>query len=85
MKFNHEIFFNHIRPLHWRWCKTGLNQSQVDGLNFLLGQIERDPIWKNVETIAYALATTAWETAWTFQPIDERGAVDWQSNPNARC
>lgn len=73
MKFNHEIFYNHIRPLHFRWAKTGLNQSQVDGLNFLLFQIERDEIWKSIESAAYAFATVAWETAWTFQPIDERG------------
>jgi putative chitinase len=50
-----------------------LNQSQVDGLSFLLDRLETDPHLADVRQAAYVLATVAWETARTFQPIDERG------------
>lgn len=49
-----------------------LNQRQVDGLEFLLGEIERTG-WaeRSLPEVAYALATIGHETAWTFQPINE--------------
>ena len=40
-------------------------------MNFLLGEMENDPAWSNVKHIAYALATTGHETAWSFQPVEE--------------
>jgi putative chitinase len=51
----------------------GLTMEQVDNIQFLLGKMEADPLWINAAEIAYGLATAAWETSWTFQPIDERG------------
>lgn len=45
-----------------------LNQSQVDGFNYLLDAIPDgwDPRWG-----AYLLATAVWETAHTMQPVRE--------------
>lgn len=49
-----------------------LKQSQVDGLNSLLDAWEKgtntDP-----RHLAYALATTKWETMHTMQPVEEVG------------
>ena len=52
-----------------------LKQEQVDGLSFLLDRFETDPHLSDVRQVAYVLATVAWETARTFQPIDERGTA----------
>jgi putative chitinase len=66
---------NFDRPTFYRLYKQrfglSLNQSQVDGLNFLLDSIEADPLWKDVRHIAYALATVAHETAWSYLPVEE--------------
>ena len=53
-----------------------LNQSQVDGLNFLLARLE---VEENLTTpmIAYILATIKHETAETYQPIKERGSYNY--------
>lgn len=54
-----------------------LKQEQVDGLEFLLGKLEDDArVMNDVCTMAYMLATTKWETAHTFQPIDEKGSAE---------
>ena len=74
-KFDRTIFFKHARALHRRLRGRGFNNSQVAGLEFMLDKIEHDSIWQRIEHIAYALATTAWETAWTFQPIREIGSL----------
>jgi putative chitinase len=50
-----------------------LNQSQVDGLNALLGAAESDATITDIRWLAYMLATTYHETAHTFQPIEEIG------------
>jgi hypothetical protein len=54
-----------------------LTQELVDALEYLLGKIENDDRFGTTETdrrkIAYCLATFKWETAHTFEPIDERG------------
>ena len=50
--------------------KSGLSQSQVDGLKTLLVATEGLPVTHR----AYMLATTYHETAGTMQPIVERGA-----------
>ena len=50
-----------------------LEQSQVDGLNFLLSKFESDPAWDDIRDVAYSLATIYHETAATFQPIEEYG------------
>jgi len=49
-----------------------LTQSQVVGLETLLGFIEADPL-PDMRWIAYLLATTKHECADTWMPIEERG------------
>lgn len=68
MAYDRKQFFKRFRDAH-----GPLTQEQVNGIEFLLGKIEADPLWINAAEVSYALATVAWETAWTFQPIDERG------------
>ncbi|MFN6963216.1 MAG: hypothetical protein ACK4S4_05545 [Pyrinomonadaceae bacterium] len=54
-----------------------LTQPLVDALEYLLGRVEADDRFGNTDTdrrkLAYCLATFKWETAHTFEPIDERG------------
>ncbi|MBK8200636.1 MAG: hypothetical protein IPK75_20055 [Acidobacteria bacterium] len=49
-----------------------LNQSQVDGIETLLGFIEADDP-SDIRNVAYLLATTKHECADTWEPIEERG------------
>lgn len=51
----------------------GLNQRQVEGLNFLLNSVEADPHITDVREVAYMLATMKHETAGTYLPIHEYG------------
>lgn len=67
MRFDRQIFFDGFRE---RLDPT-IEQVQVDGLEFLLGKMEKDPFWKFVPQIAYALATVFHETAGSFQPVEE--------------
>lgn len=69
MKFSRKTFFDGYRKAF-----GPLDQSEVDGLEFLLGKMEADPRWKNTEEIAYALSTIDHETNHTFQPIVEKRA-----------
>jgi hypothetical protein len=69
MKVNRKAFFDQYRLTYGK-----LSQSQVDGLDFLLGQFERDPEFADVRWIAYALATIKHECADAWQPIVEYGA-----------
>ena len=64
MKIDRNSFF-----AAYREAFSPLNQKQVDGLEFLLGAIEKDT-W-TVEQAAYVLATIQHETAGTFRPIKE--------------
>ena len=48
-----------------------IEPKQRRGLNFLLDQMEKDPFWKHIPQIAYALATVGHETAWSFEPVEE--------------
>jgi hypothetical protein len=54
-----------------------LTQDLVEALEFLLGQIEKDPRFPGSDNdrrqLAYCLATFKWETAHTMRPIDEHG------------
>lgn len=61
-----EAFFDHIRS---RIFGGRLRQSQVDGINAILNATVGLPISHR----AYILATAAFETAWTVQPIREYG------------
>ena len=58
-----------------------LTDDLVEGLEFLLGQIEQDNRFPGTETnrreLAYCLATFKWETAHTMKPIDERGGNNY--------
>ena len=71
MKINREQFFEGYRAAF-----GSLNQSQVDGLDFLLGKLEHDTF--SLKQTAYILATIHHETGvrrngelQTFQPIKE--------------
>lgn len=66
MKFSRKTFFD-----GYRVAFGPLNQEEVTGLEFLLGAIEKDTTWKDIQQIAYLLATIKHETAGTFQPIKE--------------
>lgn len=65
-RFQRKQFFD-----NYRTAFGSLQQKAVDGLEFLLGAIEKDPHWNRIEEIAYVLATVFHETARTFQPITE--------------
>lgn len=72
MRFSHTTFFNGYRDLYGK-----LNQTQVSGLDNLLGYIELDPDVSDIRWAAYMLATIKHECADTFQPITERGAKSY--------
>lgn len=73
MRFNHKIFFENIRP-HFARLGHRLTTANVDAIEWLLNSFERSAQWSDVRHIGYALGTIAHETAWTFEPIIERGA-----------
>lgn len=63
LRFDRGKFFNTYIKLFSR-----LNQSQIDGLNQLLGFIERDEQVDNVEAAAFVLAVVQSETHKMWQP-----------------
>lgn len=67
MTFVPKTFFDQLRasPLF----APKLVQSEVDGINVILGACANTPL----SYVAYMLATTWWETNHTMQPIDEMG------------
>lgn len=69
--YNREYFFHNYRNYFGK-----INQSQVDGLEFLLSKFDNEAQFSN-EQIAYMLATVKHETAHTFQPIEERGGYNY--------
>lgn len=56
-----------------------LNQSQVDGFNAILDEWERRG-WRNLNQLAYMLATAWWETGKTMQGVREAYwmSEDWR-------
>jgi hypothetical protein len=71
---NRKFFFDHCRETLF----TGkLRQGQVDGLSFILDVWEGAHAKKDDRWLAYALATAFHETAFTMQPIRERGGRDY--------
>ena len=58
-----------------------LTQALVDALEYLLGRIEGDTRFGTTDTdrrmLSYCLGTFKWETAHTFEPIDERGGDNY--------
>lgn len=72
MKFNHTSFFTGYRTIYGK-----LSQTQVSGLDNLLGYIELDNDVSDLRWAAYMLATIKHECADTFQPITEQGAKSY--------
>lgn len=64
------VFFDHLRKEVFGGKMT---QAQVDGVNTLLAATEGLPLGDR----AYLLATAFHETAFTMQPITERGKRDY--------
>lgn len=71
-KINREIFFKGYRDRFGR-----LNQSQVDGLNYLIECFEKSRLINRLSEFAYILATVKHETAETYMPICERGGWNY--------
>jgi hypothetical protein len=71
-----KIFFDMVRkdPMPGK-----LAQSQVDGMNFILDCWEASYNEEDLRWLAYAFATTMWETSSTFMPIEEYGKGSGQS------
>lgn len=67
MKFDRKKFWSGFRDK----IDSTIEQEQVEGLEFLLGKMEQDKLWRSIPEVAYALATTGHETAWSFQPVEE--------------
>ncbi len=78
MDFNHTTFFNGYRDIYGK-----LNQTQVSGLDNLLGYIEQDNDVTDIRWVAYMLATIKHECADTYQPITERGPKSYFDKYNA--
>jgi hypothetical protein len=66
---NSATFFNLVRLSVF---EGKLSASQVEGLELIIAEGNRRHI--NNEFLAYVLATAAWETAYTMQPITEYGS-----------
>jgi len=66
---DHALFFAGIRDTLFH----PLSQSQVDGINAILGAWEATAPRSDARFVAYSLATAYHETAKTMQPIEERG------------
>ncbi len=68
MKFDRGIFFEQYRR-HFGEIRE---QYQVDGLNRLLTGFETYyGWWDDVRQIANAFAQVGWETAWSYNPVEE--------------
>ena len=72
MTYDREQFF-----FDFRQNFGPLVQTQVDGLNFILGRAESDANWQNLSQLAYGLATVKWETAHHFVPVTEFGKREY--------
>ncbi len=66
--FNRQKFFTAYRAKY-----GSLDQTQVNGLESLLGGIEQDPAITDVRWAAYMLATVKHECANKYQPLEEYG------------
>lgn len=73
MRFDRKKFFDGVRGL-LKSRNMNLTQKRVEALEFLIRKFEGDPRWQTIPQVAYALASIAHETAWTFEPIYERGS-----------
>jgi hypothetical protein len=69
-RFNRKIYFDMVRESLFG---GDMNQEQVDGQEAIIGTWELHRNDQDHRFLAYELATTAHETAWTLQPIEEYG------------
>lgn len=67
---NRKFFYERVRS---HLFAGHLSQSQVQGMNYILDVWESSHATKDDRWLAYALATTFHETAFTMLPIRERG------------
>jgi hypothetical protein len=67
---NRKFFFDRVRA---NLFAGSLKQSQVEGMTYILDVWEAAHAAKDDRWLAYALATTFHETAFTMKPISERG------------
>lgn len=78
MRFDRQIFFEKYR-LHFGPLQ---HQYQVDGLNRLLTGFETyHGWWDNIRQIANALAQVGWETAHSYNPVEEAYYLGDPSKP----
>jgi hypothetical protein len=71
-KLDKQQFFDQFRPWYKKKTKKKtLSVQTANGVDFLLDQFANSPVWKDIRHVAYAMATIAHETAWTFLPIKE--------------
>ncbi|MEZ2409812.1 hypothetical protein AB6806_23760 [Bosea sp. RCC_152_1] len=70
MKYDRERFFAAVRPM---FPKGKLTPDQVKGMEFILTAWETMYPQGSLKFLAYALATTFHETAYTMLPIEEYG------------
>lgn len=55
----------------------GLSEDQINGFKEILSNIHNDTHISNPQWVAYMLATTWHETAFTMKPIDEYGSTNY--------
>ena len=68
-KIDRDYFYDYMRAVAYDGM---ISQEQVDGCNALLDEYEQRG-WHREQWLAYLLATTLHETAFTMQPISEYG------------
>jgi hypothetical protein len=70
MTIDRKTFFDMVRSDPFPGT---INQSQVDGMEYILNVWEASFDDEDLRWLAYPLATTMWETSSTMQPIEEYG------------
>lgn len=72
-KINRKTFFAEIKKLFPKGYEGTVGRGRIAGLDLILDEWEnRDDV--EYDEMAYILATTMWETAYTMQPVREYGS-----------